>query len=332
MAKIFNLVGTPDTNLVRVMHNSGEPNSLKIDIEGSNTLGSLYAMDHPVYTVTLGGSEPKEITLDTPALFINSICDCDTSANALHLASDLLKKYPIPVINQPNAILQTSRDAIYQKLYQLDPKLIVPFTVKLTPTRLSDVIDALSEHKIAFPFIFRGAGSHGGSDMLLIENTEEITKLEAFAFDGQNFYISAFSDYQSPDGNYRKARIIVVDGEAYARHLIIADHWKVHGESRSKLMTDNMALQQEEEDFVNSLSDEHKAIFRKIHAVIGLDYFGIDCHFNEKGEIIIFEINACMRFYFSKTHDPSVGYEYLRPNSIAIKEALENLFTKKLNA
>lgn len=329
MAKIFNLVGTPDTNMVRVVHNSGEPNSLKIDIEGSNTLGSLYAMDRPVYTVTLGGSEPKEVTLDAPALFINSICDCDSSAKALQIARELLTRYPVPVINHPDAVLETCRDSIYQKLHQLDPKLHVPFTVKISPSRLSDVTDILTQQKIAFPFIFREAGSHGGSKMLLVGNEKALSQLEAFAFDGRDFYISAFNDYRSPDGHYRKARIIVVDGEAYARHLIIADQWKVHGESRSVLMDNDLTLQKEEEDFVNTFSEEHKAICRKIYDVLGLDYFGIDCHINGNNEMIIFEINACMRFYFSKTADPSVGYGYLRPNSIAIKEAIDNLLIKK---
>jgi len=33
---------------------------------------------------------------------------------------------------------------------------------------------------------------------------------------------------------------------------------------------------------------------KEIHQRIGLDYFGIDCHLGEQGELQIFEVNATM--------------------------------------
>ncbi len=42
------------------------------------------------------------------------------------------------------------------------------------------------------------------------------------------YYIAPFIDYSDPDGLFRKQRIAIIDGEAFASHLAISEHWMVH--------------------------------------------------------------------------------------------------------
>ena len=65
-----------------------------------------------------------------------------------------------------------------------------------------------------------------------------------------SIFISRFVDYRSGDGNFRKYRIIFIDGRAYPYHLAIGDSWKLWymnahmGACRKKLA--------EEADFLKS--------------------------------------------------------------------------------
>lgn len=330
MLKVLQLVSTPDSNTLVVAKNDGNINKLNAILEGNNTLSLLVGPDFAqMKVVTLGGLEPKKIQLVDADVIINSICDPDTNKKGLEQASELLKHVSIPVINSPLLIGQTTRDQTYKLLHHI-PGIKIPKTVRITPRYLSDIPKMLEKEGLTYPYIFRSAGAHGGAGMELINHEDELHKLESFAFDGRDFYAIEFIDFRSQDGHYRKARIMVVDGEAYVRHLIISDSWKVHAESRSTLMNDHPELRQEEASFVTHPPANINTLCKEMHKVLKLDFFGMDCNVRPDGSLLIFEINTCMNTSFSAASKETYErYKYLVESSSKIKKAFKALLFRK---
>ncbi len=330
MLKILYVVSSPDSNMLLVAKNDGNINKLNVTLQGNNTLNLLVGSDFAqVTTITLGGLEPKKIKLEDADIIINSICDPDTNKKGLDKASELLNNVSIPIINSPALIKQTTRDQIYKLLHDI-PGIKIPKTVRITPRYLSDIPKMLEEKGMNYPYIFRSSGDHGGEGMELVMNENELHKLEAFAFDGRDFYAIEFVDFRSADNYYRKARIMVVDGEAYVRHLIISDSWKVHAESRGVLMNDHVALRQEEEAFVTNPPEYLNTLCKEMHKILKLDFFGMDCNIGLDGSILIFEINTCMNTSFSaKNKEVYETYKYLVESSSKIKNAFKELLYRR---
>jgi hypothetical protein len=125
---------------------------------------------------------------------------------------------------------------------------------------------------------------------------------------------------------------MVVDGEAYVRHMIIADNWKVHAESRTVLMNDNASLRQEEEFFVTHPPAHIKTLCQEMHKILKLDFFGMDCNIDVDSSLLIFEINTCMNTSFSAKNDEAYErYKYLVESSSKIKNAFKELLYRRVN-
>lgn len=330
MYKLLNIISAPDRNRVLVVENNGNPASIKITMEGNNTVASIVDnTSASVTTVTLGGVQARTVTLPKTDIILNAICDPDTNKKTLLQAEELLHESDIPVINRPENILNATREKVYTCLHELDPGIIIPKTIKITPRSLADIQAVIDEQIMAYPFIFRDAGAHGGHAMIRIDSSDEMTLLEQFAFDGRDYYMTVYREYRSNDGLYRKARLMIVGGEAYARHLIISDEWKVHADSRDRLMKEDASLREEEEHFITALSPKVKQLCRMIYDRLKLDYFGIDCYVGDDDTLLIFEANACMYFTFNAQADTKSKYSYLRSSSVAIKEAFDALLLEK---
>ena len=105
------------------------------------------------------------------------------------------------------------------------------------------------------------------------------------------FFISRFVDYASADGMFRKYRIVMVDGKAYACHMAIAEEWKVWylnadmALSASHRMEEALFMQAFDRDF----AVRHAAALGEMAERIGLDYVAIDCAETKEGALLVFE-------------------------------------------
>ncbi len=323
--KIIVLLGVPDSNRVKVQEHNGSLRDLKTNIGGNASLNEyLESSEASVETLLLGGRSPKQISLqELPDLFVNNICDVDSNQKSLEMAEVMLDKLDVPIINTPEILKMTRRESIYELLSGIEG-VHVPKTLRITPVGVSDIVKILKESEMAFPLIVREAGSHGGDKMLLLNDESGFDELEQFAFDGRDYYLSAFVNYRSDDGLYRKQRFIMVDGKLYPRHMIVAKNWKVHAASRSELMDDNVRYQEEEQLFLQNIPESLIKKAAKIYERLPLDFFGIDCHVDEKGEMLIFEVNACFRVF---VHGGS-GYRNDAVNTIV--EAVNKMIEERL--
>ena len=110
------------------------------------------------------------------------------------------------------------------------------------------------------------------------------------------FYLSPFVDYLSGDGQYRKYRIVLIEGRPYACHMAISSNWMVHYMSAG--MSASAAKRAEEqrfmEDFDIHFALRHREALAALSDRLGLEYVGIDCGETPDGKLLIFEADSGM--------------------------------------
>jgi Tetratricopeptide repeat len=260
----------------------------------------------------------------TADIVINLVADVDHSAAVIPLARELVERLGKPVVNPPERIAATDRETIARRLRGI-PHCRVPLTRRFSASELLGGGFELDETPFPFPFLARPAGTHGGADFERIHDQAELD-----AFVGQvgqtDYYLTHFVDYRSRDGFFRKYRFIFVNGQVLPYHLAIDDKWKIHH------VTTDMANQQWMQDEERSFLEDPGSVFgveqfdvlRAIQAEVGLDYFGIDCSLDADGQILVFEVNACML-----VHQKNETFPYKVQPVERIKEAFRAMLTSK---
>lgn len=317
--KVVLLRGIDDSNKIEVIFLSQNMQRFKFKIDG-NTPADFLKKDFQVFEILIGGVPGDPTRIPRAHVVFNSICDPDSNKKTLNIAEDLIKRLGIPAINQPAKVKQTSREDIPKVLSDIKG-IRVPKTVRFAPLSIEDILKTMEINSFNFPFIFRMAGFHGGENMVLIEDLEQLKNLRKFPLDGRNYYLIEFMDYKSKDGLYRKYRLFVIDGKPYPRHVIISDNWNIHAADRERVMDKDQRHMDEEIAFLSKFDPDKTDIFKEIHKRLGLDYFGVDCNFGDDGIANIFEVNCCFRL--EAVHEGKLlrSREYHVPYIEKIKEA-----------
>ena len=224
---------------------------------------------------------------------VNYIADPDSHETALKQAINIVTQTGRPCFNDPRKVIETRRDQIAEKFAGI-PGLNTPRTVHIKPTHPRDFQNAAAEHGLKFPVIVRLAGDHGGVSTIRIDSPNDWDGIFVLPWGGRAVYLTEFADFHDSDGLYRKCRIIFTGGKMLLHHVIISKEWLVHRGSR--INNDNTA--EEEKYWLASFEQEHLPRFRnalsEIRRIIGLDYFGLDCHLGQDNVITLFECNATM--------------------------------------
>ena len=258
---------------------------------------------------------------------IFAIGESDETRPALERLRGLSALWPKPMLNEPLAILDLSRDRLWRKLEGV-PGLVVPPTARLTGGALMGVArgDRALEQALpdgAFPLIVRPVGSHAGQGLTRIDDA---AALAAYVEQARLHlaYVSRFVDYASADGRWRKYRIAFIGGKPHLAHMAVGDHWMVHylnagmAESAEKRAEEAAAMAHFDEDF----AARHAEAFAGLHERLGLDYFAIDCAELPDGQLLLFEADVSMIVH---ALDPVDVYPYKRPQMDKLFAAFEGL-------
>ena len=109
------------------------------------------------------------------------------------------------------------------------------------------------------------------------------------------FFVSRFIDYSGKDGLFRKYRVALIDGGAFACHMGVSSHWMVHYLNAG--MYEDAQKRGEEAHFMETFDDfsqRHRQALKAIYERTKLDYLCIDCAETLDGELLIFEVDHCM--------------------------------------
>jgi tetratricopeptide (TPR) repeat protein len=257
-------------------------------------------------------------------IVVNFVSDADQGQAVLPRVVKLVEQLGLPVINPPVRIQKTTREGIAEMLQDI-PNLRLARVVRHESGETATV-EAL-QNKVLFtlPFLARPAGTHGGEKFEVMNSHAE---LEIFigAEPDVDHYVMEYIDYQSPDGHFRKYRLIFVDDKVLPYHLAIGNHWKVHHITTD--MSKNEWMQAEEKEFLEKpeavFTQKHYEALRAIQKAVGLDYFGIDCGLDREGNLVVFEVNASML-----VHQKNEAFPYKTPFVEKIKQAFDEMLKKR---
>ena len=223
----------------------------------------------------------------------NAIGDEDlagpTAANAARFAQITGKR----LLNPPEKIARTRRD-LAAALFAGVGGVTVPATVRVEAADIvaGGVREAARRAGVAEPFLVRPIGSHGGKGLSLVGGDAADEPLAPAGA----YYLTAFADFRSPDGFWRKYRAIFVDRRPLPYHLAISPNWMVHYESAG--MEDAPDRLAEEmrflEDPAAAIGERAWAAVTAIGQAMDLDYGGVDFSLLPDGRVLLFEANATM--------------------------------------
>jgi glutathione synthase/RimK-type ligase-like ATP-grasp enzyme len=254
-----------------------------------------------------------------PGPFLNHIADPDTCSGALEMAARVVDQVPRPCFNPPAAIARTTRHEVARMLAGI-ASLTVPKTLRVPNTTPSGVRDAIAKANLVFPVLVRGVGMHGGMSLIKADNPGDIERVAQLEPKSQELYVTEFHDFRSRDGRYRKFRVVVVGGEIFLRHCVIADNWLLHGRRRTT-GTEELEVAMYAH-FEREWRAHLRPVFREIATRLGLDFFGVDCNIDEDGRVLLFEANACMNILHNYRPSPNIFDTPIARIKSAVEELL----------
>jgi len=241
----------------------------------------------------------QDLPTDLPqhdVLFI-AVGESERSHVLLKLIEQKMQHWNRPVLNRPERIDRLSRESVCLMLKGL-PGIEMPVTARIANAdfaRLGKQTLTLTQVLAGdgYPTIVRPVDSHAGHGLAKIDGPTQIAHYLQTRPE-HTFSISRFVDYRSPDGLYRKCRIVLVDGQAYAGHMAISEHWMIH--YLNAQMSDSQQKRDEEAAFMQHFDTDfgarHRQALQAIHQAAGLDYLVIDCAEMPDGRLLVFEIDS----------------------------------------
>ncbi|MES9857846.1 MAG: hypothetical protein ABW166_14790 [Sedimenticola sp.] len=284
---------------------------------------------HPEYTASMLFSEGLSLRqINQFDVLLNAISDADIYPDLLKEIIILIADNKVPVINQPQHILNNTRDNIVRNI-PTNAEQIIPKTVRanLIEEQADSLVTQVKNNKLNYPILIRPVGSQTGQGLFRL-NSEE--KAKEYQHKTGEFYITEFYDFKSTDGYYRKYRLWNIGGTIIPNHLFISEKWNVHAGCRLETMIKNQWMLDEEKSFVLGCSkidnDRISQLMTTLQHETHLDYFGVDLAFTPKGIPIFFEANPTMR-----SHHPEwwVQFPYIKDVDHKHRKAFQNLIEVK---
>jgi tetratricopeptide (TPR) repeat protein len=266
---------------------------LLVSANGGNVVTHRFIDDAIIqrYTLIVEGYAPEMALPELDVLF-NAIGDADRSAAALQIAGDVAARLGVPVVNAPAAVRSTGRAEIARRLAALPgvraPRVAAFARAALTPAELA-------VHGFEFPLLLRSPGFHTGEHFELVANAGELGPALA-RLPGMEVLAIEFVDVRDERGDFRKYRVMFVDGRLYPAHLATSPEWKVHYFSAAMTeRPDHRALDAAFlADMHGTLGPAALAALEGVRDALGLDYGGVDFALDAEARLVVFEANATM--------------------------------------
>jgi hypothetical protein len=245
-----------------------------------------------VLYVTAEADLPEPLPDHDVAIVIAS--DSDDCRDALQKIDGAASGWPRPLLNPPSRVCGLDRDKLHLLLSGIDD-LEIPATLVVSRGPLAFVSQELETFDViapdlGFPVIVRPRGSHAGLGLAKIDDASALERYLAGRNEAE-FFVARFVDFSSADGQFRKYRIVFVEGQPFACHMAIADRWDIWYLNAG--MADSAAKRLEEETFMTTFdigfARRHRSALSQVAERLALDYFTIDCAETKDGSLLIFE-------------------------------------------
>lgn len=239
-------------------------------------------------------------TLPDHDLAMVAVCNSSLTRPLLHCAVPLADQWPRqPVLNDPRRLLGLSRDTVSTVLADIQG-ICIPTTYRLDTAALRRLADGDISPTglcadLAYPLVVRPLDSQAGQGLAKLDDASAVADYLGQEL-AEEYYVARFVDYRSGDGQFRKYRMVLIDGQPYICHMAISDHWMIHYLNAG--MRDSVSKRAEEArafaGFDDGFARRHRAALSSLARHIGLDYVGIDCAETRDGRLLLFEVDTCM--------------------------------------
>ena len=238
----------------------------------------------------------------------------------------LFEAWPRPALNDPALLPLLARDALARCLADI-PEIRSPKAVAASRAGLLDHVRTGAPLGCPYPCLIRPIGSHAGAGLALAETQGDSAAYLRRSF-ARDFFLTAFEDYVSPDGFYRKSRIAFIDRQPFLCHRAISRNWMVHYLNAG--MTDSADKRAEEAyamaTFDSGFARRHAAAFEALHDRLGFDYYSIDCAETRDGRLLVFEADTAAIIHMM---DPPDLFPYKQPQMRKVFAAFEQMLRRK---
>ncbi len=297
---------------------------------GSGNIPVASFVDDRIFATTAIVADYFDASCPLPAhqVVFNSIGDADLCTPALKAAVRLIGRTAAPVINIPSRVIKTGRLANAKRLRGL-PGAITPRMAAVSRSVLLGPEGAatLTRQGVSFPLLLRSPGFHTGHHFTMVDSANELPAAAA-SLPGDELLVIEYLDARGRDGQARKYRAMIVDGQIYPMHLAVSPRWKVH------YFTADMAERADHRaedaaflgDMARVIGDKAVAALRSIAQRLGLDYGGIDFGLSPAGDVLLFEANATM---VVNPPDPDERWSYRRQAVDRILDAARTMILRR---
>ena len=231
-----------------------------------------------------GRDLPDEVPEHDVAFFAASEVDPEEQERLCQL----FNAWPRPVLNDPSRLGVLARDALPERLGGMDGVCSPPAGVVSR-----EQVAAGMRPGGGFPMLIRPLHSHAGSGLALIEDERGLDDY-LLLHGGPAFVLTAFVDYRSVDGQFRKYRIVFIEGRPFLCHMAVSSHWMVHylnagmAGSAEKRAEEARAMAGFDQEF----GRRHGVALAAVAAALGFDYCSIDCGETPDGRLLVFEADT----------------------------------------
>lgn len=303
LARLWLVLGVPDSGSVPLRLPNARRRPM-MDFPGTasfrNYLPATFPHDREIWFGPPEG--PIRLTAD-PAPVISFQADPDIYSVALKKTQRLVNTWKVPCFNLPLTVQATSRDQVAARLTGI-PGLDVPRTERWVMSHAAGLEKDIARAGLTWPVLVRLTGQHGGESLVKLDRAEDLHACQDLPAAGTSIYVIEFRDFRDPDGYYRKYRLVVVGRQIILRHVLIGHAWLLHALRRApETDADEQARM---ESFETQLLPLIQPTVLEMADRIGLDFFGIDCHIEAEGQILLFEANACMNILHRTDPPPNM--------------------------
>ena len=253
-------------------------------------------------------------------LVFNAMGDPDQTGDTRQAVSRFLKVCTKPLLNHPDKVARTARNALPTLLEGIE-NLLVPTVWRFASNTDWDET-VMGSH---LPLLIRPVHTQGGIGLMLANTLAELADYKTHQ--SGPVYISRFIDFRSADLWFRKYRIIFIDRKPYPYHLAISQNWMVHYytaemESHPWKFEEELKFLQYPESVLGSTGMN---AIRAIGQKMDLDYAGIDFSIMADGRLLVFEANPSMLVHPEKAQG---AFEQKNAYVYPILNAFEDLLCK----
>lgn len=249
-----------------------------------------------LHRLYLTGDLPAELPVHD--VIFTAIGEAERAHDAIAIAEQFIAAGKVRVINRPEQLWKTARPHLANALSTVYG-CVAPRTNRILRRELR----AWTQ----FPVLARPIDTHAGRGLQRLADASAVEPYLAEHSD-ERFDVVPFIDYRSPDGFYRKYRIVLVGGTPYPYHLAISPEWMVHYVKTPTASVEWMRA--EEERFLRDpqavFPNWHRT-FTEMAAALGLDYFGVDCTLLPNGNVLVFEADTAMLVH---CREPAESYKH----------------------